>query len=57
MIRYVCDWCELEYPLNGITTVTLKNVYNDAAELHICRECARSNMPEKVQPNLSWTAP
>ena len=57
MIRYVCDWCDREFPLNEISTVIVKNVYNQDATLHICRDCGRSHMPEKIQPALSWTAP
>lgn len=57
MIKYVCDWCQQEYPLNEITTVKLSNVYNEPAILHICRTDARIHMPERVQPMLSWTAP
>lgn len=56
MINYVCDWCGKDYPLNGISRVKVKNVYNKAVTVHICRECARAHMPESIQPNLSWTA-
>jgi hypothetical protein len=57
MIRYVCDWCKREFPLNEISQVRVKNVYNRALHLHICRDCGRSHMPESAQPSLSWTAP
>jgi hypothetical protein len=56
VIKYVCDWCQREFPLNGISTVRVKNVYNKAVVLHICRPCGRSHMPEWTQPLLSWTA-
>lgn len=56
MISYVCDWCQRELPLNGISKVTVKNVYNKKVRLHICRDCGRSHMPQHVQSNLSWTA-
>jgi hypothetical protein len=56
MIIYKCDWCKVTYPLNGVTTVKLKNVYNKAIYLHICRICARDKMPESAQSMLSWTA-
>jgi len=56
MIRYVCDWCEREFPLNGISAVKVSNVYNKPARLHICRDCARSHMPPSLQSMLSWTA-
>ena len=57
MIRYACDWCQREFPLNEISKVKISNVYNEPARCHICRECARSHMPEHLQPMLSWTAP
>lgn len=57
MIKYVCDWCAREFPLNEISRVKLANVYNRPLRLHICRDCARSHMPERAQPMLSWTAP
>ena len=56
MIRYLCDWCEREFPLNGISSVRVGNVYSKPARVHICRACARVHMPARLQPLLSWTA-
>lgn len=55
MIKYECDWCEREFPLNCISTVKVKNVYNKVLKLHICRECGRVHMPPSAQPSLGWT--
>jgi hypothetical protein len=57
MIRYSCDWCQQDFPLDEITKVQLENDYNRPVVLHICRDCGRSRMPERVQPMLSWTSP
>jgi hypothetical protein len=56
VIKYVCDWCQREFPLNGISTVKVSNVYNTRLRLHICRDCGRSHMPQSAQASLSWTA-
>lgn len=56
MICFGCDWCARQFPRNEITTVLLSNIYNAPVQLHICRDCGRSHMPDPVQPMLSWTA-
>jgi uncharacterized protein YlaI len=57
VIKYACDWCQREFPLNEISAVRVKNVYNKPVRLHICWDCGKVHMPERARSSLSWTSP
>lgn len=57
MLKFVCDWCEREFPWEQVSAVRVKNVFNRPARCHICHDCGRDHMPARLQDMLSWTKP
>ena len=55
-VKYMCDWCDEERPVDRISRVTVSNVYNEPRTLHICHGCGVIYMPEKLRPLISWTS-
>lgn len=55
-VRYVCDWCDEERPVERVSRVVVSNVYNEPTTLHICWACGCEHMPEKMRPLISWTS-